>query len=238
MHIKKLKAYNLQHQLRNDKTDYLLSKCFTCQRDSDLESGIVSLFTVWNAQRHVVWWKLFDRLLAPLVVFNKQIGDLHDVNAISQFLVAMQLQKHEEAECGVIRGWAQIGLYPLEGREGTLADSVDSWHDKHYSSLEGCKSLSVEIYEHFRVTEKSSADPAMSNLEVSYPIGCNISGSWNSLGSSLYCCKSAALYIANTFASSLSWSSPASGVPPSEEVPVYFGRVFQVCHVLSATWML
>lgn len=59
-------VYNLQHQLHNNKTDCLSSKCFTCL---DL--------SMTRVRHWFVLWKLSEQLLAPLVVHNKQIGDLH-----------------------------------------------------------------------------------------------------------------------------------------------------------------
>ena len=50
----------------------------------------------------------------------------------------------------------------------------------------------------------------MSNREVSYPIACTTSGSRDSWASSLYCCRSVSPYTVITFASSSSWSSPAT----------------------------
>ena len=50
----------------------------------------------------------------------------------------------------------------------------------------------------------------MSNREMSYPTACTTSGSRDSWASSFYCCRSVSLYTAITFASSSSWSWPAT----------------------------
>ena len=76
----------------------------------DLESGIRSLLNCLSCpkckrrlHRHVVLRNFPEQVLAPLVVPHNQIGDLHDVNNISQFPLVMQ--KPEVVEPGLSCGW-------------------------------------------------------------------------------------------------------------------------------------
>ena len=204
---------NVNYKIENRLSLYLeTSKCFTFQ--SHHSKFVVTVWTVWFA------------LEANVDFIGRSFFENFPNSCLRRWLSPRQTnwrppacQYHLPIPCGHAEAWGgwACRLPWLNAGRSWLALKAEK--ERSLTALvAGMTSISLprvqislsRILRAFPSDWKKSSRSAISNREVPYPIACTTSGSRDSWASSLYCCRSVSPYMAITFASSSSWSSPAT----------------------------